>query len=143
MKIRKVYEEDSWADYEAKAEKEALDAQEYIVNNLKGSKLGNFINLQNEYIKTKKEILKLVNEYTEIREKQDPEDDRYWLGQYGFDKRDIAEVDIKTDKYGDLSLYLKARWKDKYDIMRDVDFQEFLKYIEDAEIYKNSKKFNI
>lgn len=87
--------------------------------------------------------MKLIDEYIELRDKQEPEDLGYWLGQYGFDRNDVNEVDIKKDKYGDLSLYLKARWKDKYEIMRDVDFQEFLKYIENAEAYKNSKKFNL
>ena len=142
MKIRKVYE-DYWDDRIAKNEQDAIEAEEYISKNLESSKLYNFVKLQNKYFKEKKEILKLVNEYVDIRDKADPEDSRYWLGQYGFDRNDVNEVDIKPDKYGDLSLYLKARWKDKYDIMRSVDFQEFLKYIEDAEIYKNSKKFNI
>ena len=142
MKIRKVYE-DYWDDLDAKNERDTLEAEEYISNNLVGSKLYNFVKMQNEYLNTKKEILKLVNEYTEIRDKQDPEDSRYWLGQYGFDKNDVDNVDIRKDKYGDLSLFLKARYENEEEIMRTVDFKEFLRYIEDAETYKNIKKFNI
>ena len=143
MKIRRLYE-DYWDDRAAKNEQDAIEAEEYISKNLEGSKLNNFINLQNEYLKEKKEILNLIDEYIEIRDKEDPEDHGgYWMGQYGFGRNDIDNVDIRNDRNGDLSLYLKARWKDNYDIMRDVDFQNFLMYIEDAQMYKNTKKFNI
>ncbi len=143
MKIRKVHEEDSWADLEAKAEKEELEAEEYISKNLKGSKLMNFDNLQDEYIKTKKEILKLVDEYIEIRNNQDPDDHDYWLGQYGFGRNDIEHVRLVNYKKWGICLVLKTRFGDEDHVMRSVDFLEFLKYIEDADAYKNSKKFNI
>lgn len=53
MKIRKVYE-DYWDDVAAKNEKDAIEAEEFISKNLEGSRLNNFVNLQNEYLKEKR-----------------------------------------------------------------------------------------
>ena len=146
MKIRRLYEDvhDDIIEAGEREEMKYKAAEEYISNNLKGSKLNNFNNLQNEYFETKKEILKLLNEYTEIRDKEDPEDHGgYWLGQYGFDHGDINKVEIVNHQYFGRCLKINVSFSNEDFYMRSVDFQNFLRYVEDAETFKNMKKFNL
>ncbi len=103
----------------------------------KDSKLKDFFEEENRFNKVKGDMLNLINEFIELNRK-------YFLEEYELHSGDVVDFsvgEVNTPPFNRLALKLKTN--NNYHFLRNIDFKELIEFINDPELLRNHKKFNI
>ena len=103
----------------------------------KDSKLEEFFEEENRFNKVKGDMLNLINEFIDLNHE-------YFLEEYEFKPGDIVNFsvgEVNTPPFNRLALKLQSDGHFNY--LRNIDFKELIEFINDPELLRNHKKFNI
>ena len=109
-------------------------------NFFKDSKLSEYFDEQNKFLKIKGDMLNLINEYVDLND----ENRDYFLEEYELQPGDIIDFSVElinSEPYKRLALKLIKEGNINY--MRNVDFKKMVEFINNPEMFRNQKKFNL
>jgi hypothetical protein len=103
----------------------------------KNSKLKDFFKKENKFYNMKENMLSLINEFVELNRE-------YFLEEYEIHSGDIIDFEVsEVNRHPDNRLALKIKTSSNYHFLRNIDFKELVEFINDPELLRNHKKFNI
>ena len=103
----------------------------------KNSKLEEFLDEENKFNKIKGNMLNLINEFIAL-------DPNYFLEEYEFQPGDIFNFSVgEINKNPNNRVALKLETDGRFHYLRNIDFKELVEFINDPELLRNHKKFNI